>query len=240
LGHLEEAKGTSLRELRDPIHGFIALESREENNIVDSKVFQRLRRIKQLAMASLVYPGALHTRFEHTLGVAHLSGKLGARLLSSQEDRRLVRLAALLHDIGHGPFSHVSESVLKRFYDKDKVKLDKGQQIHEHLTISLIKHNEDLDRLISDTERDYISGLLCGQWGSKILKDIVSGPLDADKLDYLLRDSYYCGVKYGIYDLDRLLATFKTLDDANDYAIGIQEDGVHSLEQFFLGARVGN
>ncbi|HEY3316687.1 MAG TPA: HD domain-containing protein [Bacillota bacterium] len=223
-----------MRELRDPIHGFIALESREENNIVDSKVFQRLRRIKQLAMASLVYPGALHTRFEHTLGVAHLSGKLGARLLSSQEDRRLVRLAALLHDIGHGPFSHVSESVLKRFYDKDKVKLDKGQQIHEHLTISLIKHNEDLDRLISDTERDYISGLLCGQWGSKILKDIVSGPLDADKLDYLLRDSYYCGVKYGIYDLDRLLATFKTLDDANDYAIGIQEDGVHSLEQFFL------
>lgn len=75
LGFLEEARSTSLREFRDPIHGFITLESREENSIVDSKVFQRLRRIRQLAMASLVYPGALHTRFEHTLGVAHLAGK---------------------------------------------------------------------------------------------------------------------------------------------------------------------
>lgn len=234
LGFLEEARSTSLREFRDPIHGFITLESREENSIVDSKVFQRLRRIRQLAMASLVYPGALHTRFEHTLGVAHLAGKLGAKLLGSHEDRRLVRLASLLHDIGHGPFSHVSETVLKRFHDRSKVKLEKGQQIHEHLTVSLIKHNDDIDRLLSDTEREYISGLLSGQWGSKILKDIVSGPLDADKLDYLLRDSYYCGVKYGIYDLDRLLATFKTIDSANDYAIAISEDGIHSLEQFFL------
>lgn len=125
-----------IREIRDPVHGFIYRTSLEET-IIDTGIFQRLRSIKQLAMASLVYPGALHTRFEHSLGVMHLAGKLCQQLLTDQdgiEQTRIVRLAALLHDIGHGPFSHVSESVLEVFYDREKIKPKATEKIHELLT----------------------------------------------------------------------------------------------------------
>lgn len=224
-----------MREMRDPVHGFI-FRSLREQELIDTGIFQRLRRIKQLALASLVYPGALHTRFEHSIGVMHLAGKLCDQLLKDREheERALVRLAALLHDIGHGPFSHVSESVLEIFYDKEKVVPKSTEKIHEILTCSLISYSPELSRLVCDDDRDRIIGLLSGTWGDRILKDIVSGPLDADKLDYLLRDSYYCGVKYGIYDLDRLLSTFEQLGNGDDFAVAISEDGLHSLEQFVL------
>ncbi len=226
-----------MREIRDPVHGFIYRNIREEE-IINTGIFQRLRRIKQLALASLVYPGALHTRFEHSLGVMHLASKLCNQLLENRdsEEQRWVRLAALLHDIGHGPFSHVSESVLDICYDKDKIKPKATEKIHEILACSLIRYSPELSRLISDDDRERIIGLLSGTWGDRILKDIVSGPLDADKLDYLLRDSYYCGVKYGIYDLDRLLSTFEQLDlkDGEDFTIAVSGDGIHSLEQFIL------
>ena len=101
------------REIRDPVYGFIQRFELEEK-IIDSSVFQRLRGIKQLALANLVYPGALHTRFEHSLGVMHVAGKLSERLIDDDETKRLIRLAALLHDIGHGPFSHVSENILDK------------------------------------------------------------------------------------------------------------------------------
>ena len=99
-----------MREIRDPVHGFIHRSSVEEE-IIDTPLFQRLRKIKQLALASMVYPGALHTRFDHSLGVMHLAGRLSDRLLDDMETKRIVRFAALLHDVGHGPFSHVSELI---------------------------------------------------------------------------------------------------------------------------------
>lgn len=102
-----------MREIRDPVHGFIHRSSAEEE-IIDTPLFQRLRKIKQLALASMVYPGALHTRFDHSLGVMHLAGRLSGQLLNDNDDMesiRIVRFAALLHDVGHGPFSHVSESI---------------------------------------------------------------------------------------------------------------------------------
>lgn len=221
--------------MRDPVHGFVHRTTLEEK-VVNSGIFQRLRRVKQLALASLVYPGALHTRFEHSLGVMHLARKLCEQLLMDHdsEEKRLVRLAALLHDVGHGPFSHVSESVLKVCYDSEKVKAKSTEKIHEVLTCSLIKYSPELRRLISDDDREHIVGLLSGTWGDSILKNIVSGPLDADKLDYLLRDSYYCGVKYGVYDLDRLLSTFEKLKSGDDWTIAVSGDGIHSLEQFVL------
>lgn len=220
------------RELRDPIHGFIYRTSLEQE-IMDTSVFQRLRRIKQLALASLVYPGAVHTRFEHSLGVMHLAGKIGERLLSDEEVP-LVRLAGLLHDLGHGPFSHVSEELLDQFYDREKVQVPEGTQPHELVTWQIIRCNEELREKLSDRDREAIIGLLSGTWGDRLLKDIVSGPLDADKQDYLLRDSYYCGVRYGIYDLDRLLQTLEVLDDGDERVLAISEDGVHALEQFVL------
>ena len=227
-----------IREIRDPVHGFIYRTSLEET-VIDTGIFQRLRSIKQLAMASLVYPGALHTRFEHSLGVMHLAGKLCQQLLTDQdgiEQTRIVRLAALLHDIGHGPFSHVSESVLEVFYDREKIKPKATEKIHELLTCSLIRYSSELSKLISENDKDYIIGLLMGTKGERLLKDMISGPLDADKLDYLLRDSYFCGVKYGVYDLERLLSTFEKLeiDDGDDSIVAVSGDGIHSLEQFVL------
>lgn len=222
------------REIRDPIHGFIYRTSLEQE-IIDTPLFQRLRKIKQLAMASLVYPGAVHTRFEHSLGVMHLAGKLAERLNLDDENRRLVRLAALLHDIGHGPFSHVSEAIVDRFYNREKVSLPgNNEKIHELITYGLIERDLSLSKLLSEREREKIVGLLKGNWGDRLLKDIVSGPLDADKQDYLLRDSYFCGVKYGIYDSDRLIDTLEVLKDRDEHVLAVSVDGVHTLEQFVL------
>src|SRR5262245_23041311 len=106
---------------RDTIHNFMPFEGKEVD-LIDAPVLQRLRGIRQLALASLVYPGALHTRFDHTLGVAHVAGQMAEALELDPEERRLVRFAALLHDIGHGPFSHVSESALERFAKRDVLK----------------------------------------------------------------------------------------------------------------------
>lgn len=224
-----------MREIRDPVHGFIESNQLEEA-LLNTSLFQRLRRIKQLALASLVYPGALHTRFEHSLGVMYLAGKLSDRLLKDRDsdDKQLVRLAALLHDIGHGPFSHVSESILESFYDRDKVQPKSKEKIHELLTCALIRFSPELSELISPVLRGKIIDLLSGACGDRILKDIVSGPLDADKLDYLLRDSYYCGVKYGVFDLDRLLSTVKPINIDGDLTLAVSGDGIHSLEQFVL------
>lgn len=220
-------------EVRDPVHGFITVTPPEER-ILNSPTFQRLRRIRQLALATLVYPGALHTRFDHSLGVLHLARRLGERLLpdrKQEDERRLVRLAALLHDLGHGPFSHVSESVLIR-YTKVSVPPENAETLHEAVTCNLIEHAPDLDALISNADKKEVIDILA-KGSNRLLRNIVSGPLDADKLDYLLRDSHFCGVKYGVFDLDRLIGSMESGDGANP-TIAIREGGVHSLEQFVL------
>jgi len=223
-----------MSEIRDPIHGFIT-PFETEFEIINTAIFQRLRKIKQLAMAYLVYPGANHTRFEHSLGVYHVASLMSDKLFPKKEDedtRRIVRAAALLHDIGHGPFSHISEDILERFSD-DAV--GQKEKIHEKITASLISKNPEIDKILSKVEKDRVAGLLTGEKVDKtLMKDIVSGPVDADKMDYLLRDSYFCGVQYGKYDLARLLNTLTWYEDNNDSHICINFDGLNSLEQFVL------
>ena len=219
------------RELRDPVHGFIA-RSDVEQQLIDSPVFQRLRRIRQLALASLVYPGALHTRFEHSIGAMYVAGRIADAVGLEDEEKRLVRLAALLHDVGHGPFSHVSEPILETFASVRPA--EPSKQIHEALTKQIILTDKDLARLLSDYDREKITKILAGEYGDSLVEGIVSGPLDADKQDYLLRDSYFCGVKYGLYDLDRLIGTFCTYSDKSDRYLAIKEDGINAPEQFVL------
>lgn len=224
------------RKIRDPIHGFISLTGKE-TDIVDTAVFQRLRRQRQLAQAHLVYPGALHTRFEHSLGVCQVAGLISDALELDSDDRTLVRLAALLHDLGHGPFSHVSEEALQLYADQAKIEAAGGNtdKIHEVITARLICAHGDLDKILSTNEREQIAKLLSSGYGDAILRSIVSGPLDADKQDYLLRDSHYCGVKYGIFDLHQLHQVLDVFDDAADgRRLVISPDGVHALEQFVL------
>ncbi len=219
-------------EIRDPVHGFIYREPQEQE-IVDSSTFQRLRKLKQLALANLVYPGANHTRFDHSLGAFHVAGRISQRLRLDSNEARLIRLAALLHDIGHAPFSHVSEPILKK-HSGEKIKLKPKQQVHELISAQIIQEDPSFHGLILESDRQKIVKLLNGDYGYTVLKDIVSGPVDADKQDYLLRDSYFCGVKYGLFDIERLINSLDLLDDEEDRFLAISKDGIHVLEQFVL------
>ena len=202
---------------------------------MDTRIFQRLRRLRQLALASLVYPGATHSRFEHSVGAFHLAGKIASALDVDASETRLLKLAALLHDIGHGPFSHVAEPILKRHSDKKKLGDQVAEsKVHELISWMIISTDKELARLISDKQREQIVGLLKGTWGHSYLQEIVSGPVDADKQDYLLRDSLFSGVKYGVYDQERLSNTLVIHDDNDDKFLAISIDGMHALEQFVL------
>jgi uncharacterized protein len=224
------------RSVRDPVHGFVYLDSKEAD-ILNSRILQRLRGIRQLAFAHLVYPGAHQTRFEHSLGVCHIAGLLAKQLRLEDEDRRLVRLAALVHDIGHGPFSHVSEDVLEIYADRTNV-ADRPREetkIHELVTQDLITSDADLKRILGEDDCTRVSKLLAEGFDEPLLKSLVSGPLDADKQDYLLRDSHYCGVKYGVFDLDQMHRALIARDPGDgSKQLMITEDGIHALEQFVL------
>jgi HD superfamily phosphohydrolase len=225
---------SSERNIRDPIHGFVSVRGRELD-VLDTPIFQRLRRIHQLAMACLVYPGALHTRFDHTLGVLHVAGRLCKQLGVDDHHTKIIRLAALLHDIGHGPFSHVSESILARTSGEALAKeAGRKEKIHELITQQIILENPDLQQGLSNKDREEVVKLLRDGLDHRLYRDIISGPLDADKQDYLLRDSYFCGVNYGVYDLDQLHNTLTKASDAGEEVMVVDESGVHSLEQFVL------
>ena len=215
-------------EVRDPVHGFVSF-APDEVRVLDTCVMQRLRRIRQLAYANLLYPGAVHTRFDHSIGVFHIAGQLAEKLITDPHERRVVRLAALIHDVGHGPFAHVSETLLERFRRNMESEPASSHQIHEEITIQLIEDGEIAETLGS-TINDVLA-VLKGNAGSTLLGQLISGPLDADKQDYLLRDSHYCGIAYGVYDMARLHNTLERIDDSY---IGLASGGIDALEQFLL------
>ena len=218
--------------IRDPIHNFVELPD-DLGPLVDTRVLQRLRGIRQLALANLVYPGALHTRFDHTLGVTHVARLMANKLRVEGEELRLVTLTGLLHDTGHGPFSHVSETSLDWFGDRTVLQGDQKQhKIHEAVTAEIIRTDPELNRLITGVERDAVIVLLTKGHGRPVLRQIISGPLDADKQDYLLRDSHFCGVQYGRFDLAQLHRSLFLPSPIDD--LMIDEDGVHAVEQFVL------
>ena len=240
-------------EFRDPIHGFVEVYP-HERRIIDTIEFQRLRRIHQLGLTHYVYHGAEHTRFGHAVGVMHLAGKAVENLVdhnfdlvkdtlqwSSQgsiDEKRclvyLARLAGLLHDIGHAPFSHTGED--KLFAEGDN---------HENHGAEIIRHSEIGKIIDSDSvcqnlgvDKDEVANLIVGKstLSAGFVQELISSPWDVDKMDYLLRDSHYCGVQYGTYDLHRILNTL-TLDgevETGSLKLAIEEGGVHALEAFVL------
>jgi len=180
--------------IRDSVYGDISLNKFEER-IMDMPQFQRLRRIKQLGLISLIYPGATHTRFEHCVGTMNLGSKLATELGLSDDDIELVRASALLHDVGHGPFSHVSEGVLSF--------------PHEELTKYVVTKTSMRDLL---EEKFNVNDIVDIVNGKGYLGPIVSGELDVDRMDYLLRDSHNTGVAYGVIDYQRIISNL-SLDD---------------------------
>ena len=185
-------------EITDPIHDFIRL-NKTERQIIDTPVFQRLRRIKQLSGAHLIYPGAQHTRFEHSLGVMHIASMAGTSLQSKgitrNDDIINLRLAALLHDIGHGPFSHLFEEVLQR----------KKKKSHEQIGKQIILKTEIGDILSKNGfNKKLIHDLAMGEGKLQFMNEIVSGALSADMMDYLLRDGYFTGAEHAKIDHNRI------------------------------------
>lgn len=221
-------------EVRDPLYGLIEYDDKEER-IMNTRLFQRLRGIKQLSLANFVYPGAHHTRFEHSLGVMHLCGRIGSELELGKDRIKIMRLAGLLHDIGHGPFSHVSEQIMDKNIDKNILTKYNAQNAHELMSIILIEQNEEIRSILSDGEQNSIIALLQKQPKRSIEKDIVSGPLDADKFDYLRRDSYFAGVEYGNFDLDKVIESMTPVELGRDGTqLGLKEEGIHAIEQLLL------
>lgn len=241
-------------EIRDPIHGFIQI-NEWEKEIINHPIFQRLRRIKQLAWTEMVYPGACHSRFEHSLGVMHVAtrmfdkivGKAKAFLINElsysdsglDRDRCLLRLASLLHDIGHSPFSHVGEELMVQN------PITGNSYKHEHYSAEIVRHyfadvieNHPYNQnyhITAEEVAQFIEGSK-PRFGRVLLwRELLSSQLDADRSDYLLRDSYHCGVTYGHYDLNRLLSTLTIgLSDTGSPIIAVEIGGLHVAEALIL------
>lgn len=197
--------------VRDSLYGYIEIDD-DELDIVDTPQMQRLRRIKQLGFSEFVYPGATHTRFEHSLGVMHVAGNLAETVGLDDETVKEVRLAGLLHDSGHGPFSHASEQVK---HGKD----------HEYFSCKVV--DELSDKIPADTERvkKHIKG--------ETDLDIISGEINADRMDYLKRDSYATGLEHGHVDTE----TIVKFADIKDGRLAFSRKSIQALEGF-LTARL--
>lgn len=226
----------------DPVHGFINIsEYPIIEELIGTKYFQRLRRLSQLGLTSTVYPNATHTRFAHCLGVMHvflilfdsITRRETNEISEKEKKRKVGAVTALLHDLGHGPFSHASESILDKKF---------GNFNHLHMTCDIIQQTEIADILNRhDIKPELIRNILYHEvdkdW--RWIAQLVSSQLDADRLDYLVRDSYFTGVSYGQIDVQRIANTLQiwhgsSHDPFNDTAI-VRKKGVAAIEDYILG-----
>jgi HD superfamily phosphohydrolase len=218
------------RVFRDPVHGLIEFkaEDRELASVLGTRAFQRLRRIKQMGFAWLVYPGAEHSRFGHALGAYHLASRLSLQLDLDEQVGRHVKLAALLHDIGHGPFSHAWEQLF-------------GGGDHERWGCRIVGEDPELSAVLAAI--DPSAGAALEQFWTKtyrpaFARKLVSSQLDVDRLDYLLRDGHYSGAGYATFDLDWILHALRIESihdgpDPTDLVVDYRR-GMHAVEQYLF------
>ena len=209
--------------INDPVYGFITIPSELIFAIIDHPYFQRLRRIKQLGLTDMVYPGALHTRFHHAIGAMHLMGITLDHLRNkgneiSDQEYEAALLAILLHDIGHGPFSHALENTLL------------NNVSHESLSLLFIKC---LNREFNN-QLDLALKIFTGKYHRQFFHQLVSSQLDIDRLDYLQRDCFFTGVSEGTIGADRIIKMINIKDDA----LVIEEKGIYSIENFLNARRL--
>jgi hypothetical protein len=254
-------------QIRDPIHGTIDLDDTEKV-IVDHPLFQRLRLVKQLGFGDQAFPGATHTRYAHSLGAAHVAARVFDAIFSSEASvrpdaaarkrfRRALRLAVLLHDVGHPPLSHASERGLparsalglERWLPPDALV---GRADHEDFTLKIVLDSDlsrNLDRLLAtdDLSSEAIAFLITGRPAhaggafhhggldyGPILRQVVSSELDADRMDYLVRDSFYSGVAYGRYDMDWLVQNLLAREENGAIYLGLSSRAIFAFEDFLL------
>ena len=212
-----------LKILNDPIYGFITIPNELLFDIIEHKYFQRLRRITQMGLSYLVYPGAHHTRFHHALGCMHLMQK-SVRVLRlkgveiSEEEEEALLIAILLHDIGHGPFSHAMEHSIVEGVSHEKISLLFMQKMNKEF-------NQRLTLAIN---------IFSGEHPRKFLCQLISSQLDMDRLDYLKRDSFYTGVAEGNINSERLISMLNVVKDE----LMVEEKGIYSVEKFLMARRM--
>ena len=208
-----------LKIINDPVHGFIKIPYEIIFDIMEHRCFQRLRRISQTGLLSLIFPGATHTRFHHAIGAMHLM--FNALEILKQKDMKIsteeekgAMLAVLLHDVGHGPFSHALENILMDNWHHEKLSLLLMEQLNEEfsgeLTIAI--------------------QMFQGKYHRKFFNQLISSQLDVDRLDYLKRDSFYTGVSEGNINTQRILSTLNVLDDE----LVLDEKGIYSIEHYLV------
>ncbi|MBI9055083.1 MAG: HD domain-containing protein [Bacteroidales bacterium] len=205
--------------VNDPVYGLINIPSEIIYDIIEHRYFQRLRRIKQLGLTDYVYPGAVHTRFQHTLGAVHLiNNAIGTLRLKnveiSSDEENAVTLAILLHDIGHGPFSHTLENNIATEFGHEDLSLLYMQELNKEFKGQL----------------DLAIKIFSNKYHKKFLHQLVSSQLDVDRLDYLRRDSFYTGVSEGVISSDRII---KMLNVVNDQLV-VEAKGIYSIEKFLI------
>lgn len=228
--------------IKDPVHGTMQFTTVEDHWIkpfIDSPHFQRLRHIKQLGMSDFIFPGAVHTRFNHCIGCCFTARQIAHKIGLAEEEKQLVMIACLLHDIGHGPFSHTFEDV---FYNR------------------LIRHEAWTPFFLADfrtdiffkeynrrnprqhlTEEKFIlieEMIMHKSHDKRVLADIVSSQLDADRLDYLLRDSHFCGVEYGAYDFRWMLNSMVIVNTEQGERLGLTHKGIGVVEHYLMARRL--
>ncbi len=213
--------------INDPVHGFITINDPLIFAIVNHPFFQRLRRIQQMALAHLVYPGAVHTRMHHSLGAYHLMciaiSELKDKGIEITEDEaQAAKIAILLHDIGHGPYSHALENVLL-----------KGVH-HEDISLLIMQRLNTEDNTPIKGKLDLAIKIFTNNYPKKFLHQLISGQLDVDRLDYLSRDSFFTGVSEGVIGYERILKMLTV----HDNELVVEEKGMNSVEKFLMSRRL--
>ncbi|WP_307208021.1 HD domain-containing protein [Paenibacillus harenae] len=210
---------------KDPVHHYIYVQDQTIWDLINTKEFQRLRRIRQLGTSYLTFHGAEHSRFSHSLGVYEITRKIISQFERNSfhdwpKEERLVSLcAALLHDVGHGPFSHSLEEV----FDTD----------HEEWTCKIILEDTEINRVLRAVSEDFpghVASVIQKKYPKPIVVSLISSQMDADRMDYLLRDAYFTGVNYGNFDLERILRVMRPYKGQ----IVVKESGMHAVEHYLM------
>jgi HD superfamily phosphohydrolase len=229
-----------LKLVYDNIHGYIQL-NETEAAIVDTPLFRRLQRISHLGLAPSVYPGATHTRFAHSLGTLYVMDRVVSQLVSEGvciEDRQALRLAALLHDVGHYPFSHALEMPTKKDYAVEGRDMASLREVgHESIGRRLIREDPDISGLVNKVSNvdKVVSILAKSDIDRPLYSYLMSSSMDVDRIDYLQRDSAYSGAAYGRIDADRLISTMTVDNILRPNYLAIHEKGKQAVENFLIG-----
>jgi len=208
---------------KDPVHRYVHVREKLIWDLINAPEFQRLRRIKQLGTSYLTFHGGEHSRFNHSLGVYEIMRRIletfVGRIQLSREEQLLCMCAALLHDVGHGPFSHSFEKVF-RFH-------------HEDWTKEMITGETEINRILRQVGDDFphkVSEVINKTYDNKLIVSLISSQIDADRMDYLLRDAYYTGVNYGNFDMERILRVMRPVEDG----VVFKYSGMHAVEDYIM------